>query len=60
MDYGKVRLEIRELYENDNSNYEFSRFVLALHNLVNSDDWFRIAGIHGSIFLHLCTFKTPI
>ena len=51
MDYGNVRLEIRELYQNDNSNYEFSRFVLALHNLVNSDDWFRIAGIHGSIFL---------
>ena len=51
MDYKNRRLEIRELYENDSTNYEFSRFVLALHNLVNSDDWFRIAGIHGSIFL---------
>ena len=51
MDYANERLEIRELYENDSVNYEFSRFVLALHNLVNSDDWFRIAGIHGSIFL---------
>jgi len=51
MDYENKRLEIRELYENDSANYEFSRFVLALNNLVNSDDWFRIAGIHGSIFL---------
>ena len=51
MDYENRRLEIRELYENDSTNYEFSRFVLALHNLINSDDWFRIAGIHGSIFL---------
>jgi hypothetical protein len=51
MEYQNKRLEIRELYENDSSNYEFSRFILALHNLVNSDDWFRIAGIHGSIFL---------
>jgi hypothetical protein len=51
MEYENKRLEIRELYENDSANYEFSRFVLALHNLVNSDDWFRIAGIHGSIFL---------
>ncbi len=64
MDYGNVRLEIRELFKNDNINYEFSRFVLALHNLVNSDDWFRIAGIHGSIFLKddtdiLCS-KDPI
>jgi len=51
MDNEKIRLEIRELYENDNINYEFSRFILALDNLINSDDWFRIAGIHGSIFL---------
>ena len=51
MNYENKRLEIRELYENDSINYEFSRFILALHNLVNSDDWFRIAGIHGSIFL---------
>jgi hypothetical protein len=51
MDYENRRLEIRELYENDSTNYEFSRFILALHNLINSDDWFRIAGIHGSIFL---------
>jgi hypothetical protein len=51
MEHQNKRLEIRELYENDSTNYEFSRFVLALHNLINSDDWFRIAGIHGSIFL---------
>ena len=51
MDYENRRLEIRELSENDNVNYEFSRFILALHYLVNSDDWFRIAGIHDSIFL---------
>ena len=64
MNYENKRLEIRELYENDNINFEFSRFILALNNLINSDDWFRIAGIHGSIFLNddndiLCP-KDPI
>ena len=45
------RKEIRELYLNDINDREFSRFILALDNLIKSDDWFRIAAIHGATFL---------
>lgn len=45
------RKEIRELFFNDINDREFSRFILALDNLIKSDDWFRIAAIHGATFL---------
>jgi len=28
----------------------FGRFIMALKNLENSDDWYRICGIHGNTF----------
>jgi hypothetical protein len=29
---------------------EFGRFIMALKNLEDSDDWYRICGIHGNTF----------
>lgn len=34
----------------DNYPAEFGRFVMALKNLEDSDDWYRICGIHGNTF----------
>ena len=42
-----LRINIVELKKND---YEFGRFVIALKNLEESEDWSRIAGIHGNTF----------
>lgn len=42
-----IRKEIRELYKDER---QFGRFVNALMNLENSDDWYRICGIHGATF----------
>lgn len=42
-----LRINIVELKKNE---YEFGRFVMALKNLEESDDWPRIAGIHGNTF----------
>ena len=44
-----IRREIRDLYKNNFE--EFSRFIIALNNLMNSPDWFRICAIHGVAFL---------
>jgi hypothetical protein len=30
--------------------YEFGKFIMALKNLEDSDDWYRICGIHGNTF----------
>lgn len=42
------RLNILDL----RANYpdQFGRFIMALKNLINSDDWGRICGIHGNTF----------
>jgi len=34
----------------DNYPEKFGRFIMALKNLINSDDWARICGIHGNTF----------
>lgn len=34
----------------DNEPKKFGRFIMALKNLINSDDWARICGIHGDSF----------
>ena len=34
----------------NNHPEEFGRFVMALKNLEESDDWYRICGIHGNTF----------
>ena len=34
----------------NNNPEEFGRFVMALKNLEESDDWYRICGIHGNTF----------
>ena len=41
------------------NNYpeEFGRFVMALKNLEESDDWYRICGIHGNTFNGLIYLK---
>jgi hypothetical protein len=59
------RKEIRELLLNDLNDHEFSRFILALDNLIKSDDWFRIAAVHGATFLNddkeiLCSTDSKI
>lgn len=42
------RLDIIDL--KNNHPEEFGRFVMALKNLEESDDWYRICGIHGNTF----------
>jgi hypothetical protein len=34
----------------NNHSEQFGRFIMALKNLINSDDWARICGIHGNTF----------
>lgn len=34
----------------ENHHYSFGKFIMALSNLENSDDWSRICGIHGNTF----------
>jgi hypothetical protein len=34
----------------DNHPEKFGRYIMALKNLINSDDWGRICGIHGNTF----------
>jgi len=34
----------------DNNSYQFGKFIMALKNLEESDDWARICGIHGNTF----------
>jgi len=34
----------------ENYPHEFGKFIMALKNLEDSDDWFRICGIHGNSF----------
>jgi hypothetical protein len=34
----------------DNHPHEFGKFIMALKNLEDSDDWARICGIHGNTF----------
>jgi len=47
--YGRhKRLNIVDLKEGHPEN--FGRFIMALKNLVDSDDWYRICGIHGATF----------
>jgi hypothetical protein len=41
------RLNILELRKNP---WAFGRFIMALRNLIDSDDWARICGIHGNTF----------
>ena len=43
-----LRRNIVDLHENH--PVEFGRFVMALQALEESDDWFRICGIHGNTF----------
>lgn len=42
-----LRVNIVDLVVNE---YEFGRFIMALKNLEESEDWPRIAGIHGNTF----------
>ena len=42
------RLNILDL--KSNFPKDFGRFIMALKNLINSDDWARICGIHGNTF----------
>jgi hypothetical protein len=44
----RVRLNIVDLKKNHPE--QFGRFVMALKNLEDSDDWYRICGIHGNTF----------
>jgi hypothetical protein len=44
----KKRISIVELKEKYPER--FGRFIMALKNLINSDDWGRICGIHGNTF----------
>ena len=46
--YKHKRLNIIDL--KNNYPERFGRFVMALKNLENSDDWYRICGIHGNTF----------
>ena len=43
-----IRRDILDLKKNFPS--EFGRFIVALKNLEDSDDWPRISGIHGNTF----------
>lgn len=43
----EIRKEIRVIKKDD---INFGRFVNAIANLQNSDDWYRICGIHGATF----------
>ena len=42
------RLSLLDLHTNHPER--FGRFIMALKNLINSDDWGRICGIHGNTF----------
>jgi tyrosinase len=44
----RIRLNIVDLKKNHAE--QFGRFVMALKNLEDSDDWYRICGIHGNTF----------
>lgn len=46
--YKAKRLNIVDLKRNHPE--DFGRFVMALKNLQDSDDWYRICGIHGNTF----------
>lgn len=46
--YKAKRLNIVDLKRNQPE--DFGRFIMALKNLQDSDDWYRICGIHGNTF----------
>jgi len=43
-----IRMDLIELRKNYPE--KFGRFIMALKNLEDSDDWYRICGIHGNTF----------